>query len=159
MQEEQVTGLFNNLFNNADFNFKVKPSDYLGSGHEAYKADMMQIALSTPSEYFKLRKVALEKIKAAAVNQQYNIYYHLLTLGKTPNGVDSVVAGSGLQGDTVTKFQPNVPRQQVNDFALKAAKTIDALAEEAIELILPSNYKKIPEDRQVQRTAGNLGFQ
>ena len=159
MDEAAATGLFNNLFNNSDFNFKVKPSDYLGSSHEANKADMMQIALSNPSEYFKLRKVALEKIKAAAVNQQYNIYYHLLTLGKIPNGVDSVVAGSGLQADTVTKFQPNVPRQQVNDFALKAAKTIDAIAEEAIELTLPSNYKKIAEDRQVQRTSGTLGFE
>jgi hypothetical protein len=42
--------------------------------------------------------------------------------------------------------------------ALKAAKTIDAIAEEAVEMLLPSDYRKIAEARTSQRTAGNMGF-
>jgi hypothetical protein len=37
-------------------------------------------------------------------------------------------------------------------------KTIDKISEEAIEMILPMNYKKISEDRTMAHTAGNLGF-
>jgi len=36
--------------------FELDPSDYLGIEHEAFKADMLQLALSKPSEYFQLRK-------------------------------------------------------------------------------------------------------
>jgi len=148
-------------FANSDFNFKVKPSDYLGTAHEAFKSDMMQLALASPSEYFQLRKVALKNIKEAAVNTQYSIYYHLLSMGRQSNGTTDVLGtpgDSGLQQATINKFRPQVPKQQVNEFALKAAKTIDAIAEEAIEMLLPMNYKKISEDRQVQQTAGTLGF-
>ena len=55
-------------------------------------------------------------------------------------------------------FKPCLPKQKVNEFALKAAKTIDAIAEEAIEMLLPSDYRKIAEARTSQRTAGNMGF-
>ena len=51
-----------------------------------------------------------------------------------------------------------MPKQKVNEFALKAAKTIDAIAEEAVEMLLPSDYRKIAEARTSQRTAGNMGF-
>ena len=54
--------------------------------------------------------------------------------------------------------KPNIPRQKVNEFALKAAKTLDAISEEAVEMILPADYRTIAENRQVQKTAGNLGI-
>jgi hypothetical protein len=46
----------------------------------------------------------------------------------------------------------------VNEFALKASKTIDAIAEEAIEMIMPADYRMIAENRTVQKTASQLGF-
>jgi hypothetical protein len=35
---------------------------------------------------------------------------------------------------------------------------ISKIAEEAIEMILPRNYKSIAEDRETKRTAATLGF-
>ncbi len=53
-----------------DFNFKINPADYLGSDYEAFKTDMLELAISKPSEYFKLRKVILKRIKTQAVQDQ-----------------------------------------------------------------------------------------
>lgn len=143
------------------FRFNINPADYLGIDHEAYKTEMLQLALTNPADYFELRKTALDRIKRLAVQQQYGVYYWLLTEGtlvgqNNTNSAVSVV--NGIRNNLDRLFVPKVPRQKVNEFALKAAKTIDAIAEEAIELLLPMNFKKIAEDRQGSRTAGNLGF-
>jgi hypothetical protein len=151
----------------ADFNFKLNPSDYLGIDNESFKTNMLQLALTKPTQYFELRKAVLENVKRAAVQKQYAIYYWLLTTGNAArnNGTDSgrsVIESPAAHDfvDDATKdlFVPNLPKQKVNEFALKAAKTIDAIAEEAIEMILPMDYKKISDDRVMQHTAANLGF-
>jgi hypothetical protein len=146
-----------------DFNFKINPNDYLGTDHERFKTTMLQTALANPTRYFAVRRAVLANVKNAAVQAQYDIYYYLLTNGSIEG--DHARPGSitrgynpGSPNDIIQNFIPNIPKQKVNEFALKAAKTIDAIAEEAIEMILPMDYKKISEDRQIQQTAGNLGF-
>ena len=152
-----------------DFNFKINPADYLGSDYEAFKTDMLELAISKPSEYFKLRKIILKRIKTQAVQDQYNIYYKMLTEGKTYTAIgdgtgeglslakDKNLAG-GLGADIEAAFVPSMPKQLVNEFALKAAKTIEAIADEAVEMLLPMNYRKIAEGREISKTASNLGF-
>ena len=136
------------------FDFKIDPSDYMGIQHEEYKTTMLELALTKPSDYFALRKTVLANVKRAAVQGQYEVYYRLLTNGSTITDENN----GAIAGKSSAFFQPCIPKQIVNEFALKAAKTIDKIAEEAIELILPMNYKKISEDRTMQHTAGNLGF-
>ena len=125
----------------SDFNFKINPADYLGIAHEEFKTEILQLALTKPSDYFELRKRVLANVKKTAVQQQYYIYYKLLTNGSTLDDPDN---GSIAE---YPNFTPNIPKQKVNEFALKAAKVIDQIAEEAIEMILPMNYKKIAENR------------
>jgi hypothetical protein len=145
------------------FDFRINPSNYLGINNERFKSDMLQLALSKPTQYFNLRKAVLSAVKAKAVNDIYAIYYWLLTEGnQTENGQNRnqkiIAADQSLEQETIELFTPKLPPQLVNEFALKAAKTIDKIAEEAIELILPMNYKSIADDRTTQRTAGTLGF-
>jgi hypothetical protein len=87
---------------------------------------MLQLALSQPTVYAQLRKDVLQLVKKDAVNTQYSIYYNLLTKGKKPDGTH-ILGTSGLKD----LFVPHVPNQIVNEFALKASKTIDRIAEEA----------------------------
>lgn len=134
------------------FNFKINPTDYLGIEHEEFKTNLLQLALTQPTDYFELRKKVLANVKKLAVKKQYEVYYCLLTNGSTPD-----IADDGAIVDD-KNFKPSIPKQKVNEFALKAAKTIDHIAEEAIEMILPMNYKKISDERTMQHTAGNLGF-
>jgi len=144
-----------------DFNFKINPADYLGSDYEAFKTDMLELAISKPSDYFALRKTVLKRVKTQAVQDQYNIYYSLLTAGVAYNSIkegttEVVPKNANISGLEI--FVPKMPKQLVNEFALKAAKTIESIADEAVEMLLPMNYRKIAEGREISKTASNLGF-
>ena len=134
-------------------NFKINTSDYLGIEHEAYKTKLFQLALTKPDDYFKLREEGFSKVKGDAVANQYDVYYNLLSEGKDSTGAHIVIGA-----DFQKLFKPCVPLQETNQFALKASKTIDAICEEAIEMLIPMDYKEIAEKRLKKRTEGNLGF-
>jgi len=135
------------------FDFRIDPNNYMGIEHEEYKTNLLQLALTKPTEYFELRKTVLANVKRASVAGIYETYYRLLTNGSSPADTnDASLANKN------PIFQPCLPRQKVNEFALKASKTIDAISEEAIDLILPMDYKRISDSRSMQHTAGNLGF-
>ena len=145
-----------------DFNFKIDPANYAGIDHESYRSDMLQLALAQPTEYSKLRKTVLNVVKREAVNSQYAIYYNLLTEGlKTVDNKASVsILPEADYSDAMQKmFKPKVPSQIVNEFALKAAKTIDKIAEEAIEMIIPADWKHIADNRTFSKTKSTLGFE
>ena len=147
----------------SDFNFKIDPSNYGGIDHEAYRSDMLQLALSQPTAYTQLRKDVLQQVKKEAVNSQYAIYFYLLTVGCKPtpdrkNAGESILAPTDSRGLNKL-FCPNVPYQVVNEFSLKASKTIDRIAEEAIEMILPADWKEIADNRTFTKTKSTLGFE
>jgi hypothetical protein len=116
--------------------FKLDTADYLSIEYSAFRDDMLELALSKPSEYFALRKTVLKAVKKDAVENMYKTYYNLLSAGTDVSG--SKIADG---------FVPHYPKQLVNQFALGAAKTIDKIAEDAIELLLPRNYKDIANER------------
>ena len=43
--------------------FQIDTSDFLGLNYESYKNDLYAMALSTPSDYMKLRKDTLAVVK------------------------------------------------------------------------------------------------
>ena len=116
--------------------FKLDTADYLSIEYNSFRDDMLELALSKPSEYFALRKTVLKAVKKDAVENMYKTYYNLLSAGTDVSG--SKIADG---------FVPHYPKQLVNQFALGAAKTIDKIAEDAIELLLPRNYKDIANER------------
>jgi hypothetical protein len=136
--------------------FEIDTGDYLGIKYESFKDEMLALALAEPSEYFKLRKVVLEKVKQDAVEDQFKIYYNLLTLGAKKGGGQIIPGDAGLKESTVRKFIPNYPKQLTSQFALGAAKTIDKIAEEAVEILLPKDYKSISQDRFSKIAEGNM---
>ena len=136
--------------------FKIDTGDYLGIKYESFKDEMLALALAEPSEYFKLRKAVLATVKQQAVEDQFNIYYNLLTAGKDKRGGDILKTGAGVSGDTAAKFVPNYPKQLTSQFALGAAKPIDKIAEEAVEILLPKDYKSISQDRFSKMAEGRM---
>ena len=141
-------------------NFNIDTGDYLGIKYESFKDEMLALALSEPSEYFKLRKAVLQRVKQQAVEDQFKIYYNLLTAGTTKNGRDILATGGdpGVSADTAAKFVPNYPKQLTSQFALGAAKTIDKIAEEAVEILLPKDYKSISQDRFSKIAEGKMSI-
>jgi len=139
--------------------FKIDPSDYLSIDYETFRDDMLELALSKPAEYFQLRKAVLKAVKRQACINQYNIYYNLLTQGLKSDGASSIFVGlDGGAPAAAALFKPNYPKQLVNQFALGAAKTIDKISEDAVELILPRDYKSIANERTSTKSKG-LGIE
>ena len=146
-----------------NFNFKIDPSDYRGIEHEEFRTNLLNLALTRPTEYNKLRMNVLKKVKKAAVESQYAIYYYLLTEGcsvgddgKTKS--QHILYNVAESSEHVGIFKPSVPKHIVNEFALKASATIDKIAEEAINMILPDDWKTIADQRLYTKTKGNTGF-
>jgi len=137
--------------------FKIDPSDYLSIDYETYRDDMLELALAQPAQYFQLRKAVLKAVKRQACINQYNIYYNLLTNGKQADGATSIFADADVP-TAAPLFKPKYPKQLVNQFALGAAKTIDKISEDAVELILPRDYKSIANERTSTKSKG-LGIE
>jgi hypothetical protein len=116
-----------------------------------------------PKKYFELRKNVLRAVKVQAVKDVYDTYYNMLTEGLNKAGdrrLLSTPGGAILPSDGYIQggFKPHISKQKVNEFALQAAKTLDDIAEKAVEMIIPADYRTIAENRQVMKTAGNLGI-
>jgi hypothetical protein len=137
-----------------DFNFKVIPSDFRGIEHEKFRTKLLNLAITEPTKYNQLRMDVLEKVKEAAVNSQYNIYYYLLTTGRNEVNNASIIEGE----PNADLFVPRVPANVVNEFAMKASATIDKIAEEAIEMIMPDDWKDVADKRLYTKTKSNIGF-
>ena len=138
--------------------FNIDTGDYLGIKYESFKDEMLALALAEPSEYFKLRKAVLQRVKQQAVEDQFRIYYNLLTAGTSKEGADIIRDGAGVKPETAAKFKPNYPKQLTSQFALGAAKTIDKIAEEAVEILLPKDYKSISQDRFSKIAEGKMSI-
>ena len=120
-------------------NFKVDPSNYLGHNYDAYLAKMYTLALSKPTEYLKIRETVKERVKKAAVTSIYTEYYSILTNGKTSNNVS-------IYGPDYN-FKPDYPQQEVNDFCLGAAKSLNEILNKLCDIIIPDNMNKIMGDK------------
>ena len=132
--------------------FSIDTGDYLGIKYQSFKDDLLSLALAQPSEYFKLRKQVLKKVKQDALEQVFNLYYNLLTKGR--NFDDS----APITAEFEDIFKPNYPKQLTAQFALGASKTIDKIVEDAIEILLPKDYKSLAQDRFVKKAEGNLSL-
>ena len=116
--------------------FVIDTEDFLGLKYEAYKNDLYAMALSTPADYMKLRKETLAVVKNQCIKDIYTQFYNLLSKGED------------LTGTQIGNLPPpGYPAQMVSKFALKAARTLDSILEEAIEIILPLNFKELSTKR------------
>ena len=66
--------------------FFIETDDFLGYKFEEFKNQQYADALSTPSEYFKLRKEVLKQVKNDAVSDMYLTFFNLLSKGISKDG-------------------------------------------------------------------------
>ena len=125
--------------------FQIDTSDFLGLNYESYKNDLYAMALSTPSDYMKLRKDTLAVVKNQCIKDIYTQFYNLLSKGEDLTGTQ-----------IGTLPPPGYPAQMVSKFALKAARTLDVILEEAIEIILPLNFKELSTKRLEDQSKQNF---
>ena len=132
-------------------NFKIDTSNYLGISHNTYKQKLLELSLTKPEQYFELRETVLKNVKENAIKQLYENFYSIMTDGNIFG------AGSAAEGTAAEAiFVPNYPQQKVTEFALGAAKTMDSLCDECVEIILPLNYRDLAEQRLARKGESNM---
>ena len=110
--------------------FEVDTSDYLGFKYEEYLNELMALAMSKPSDYYKIRSDTLKALKQVVIKTVYDTYYNLLTKGKV--GADGI--------NTLNGLIPCYPAQKASQFSLGASKTINEILNSALDIILPANH-------------------
>jgi len=78
------------------------------------------------------------------VEMIYLMFWELLRNGKV--GDDATTYKN--VANTNVPFIPQLPEHLINQFATKAARTIEDLCEEAVSLILPDDYLQLSQNRQ-----------
>ena len=129
--------------------FEITPDDYLGFKYEEYKNDLYAMALSKPSEYFQLRKTVLQKVKTDAIGDIYKTFFNILSKGTDKSNTQIVKIDN-------QAVAPSYPQQEVSKIALKAARTLDEILEQVIDIILPANFKDLANSRAVQKSDQNI---
>ena len=93
-----------------------------------------------------------KNMKTDFVSEAYTSFHNLLSECLNKDGSASVADGSNSE----KLFKPNLPEQEINQFALRAAKTLDAMVEEAIELVLPANHLTIAQKIDRGKSEANM---
>ena len=119
-------------------NFEIDTNDYLGFEFEEYLNDVKAMAISKPSEYYKMRSQVLSEVKKKVVKEVYEAYYKLLT---------SQVIGTFNGRDLV----PNYPTQKASKFALEASMTTGQILNKALEIVLPIDLDDLVTKKLVQK--------
>jgi len=119
-------------------NFEIDTNDYLGFEYEEYLNNVNAMAISKPSEYYKMRAFVLAETKKKVVKSVYDAYYKLLTTQSvgTYNGQELI---------------PHYRTQKASKFALEASATTNAILNKALEIVLPVNYTDIANQKLVQK--------
>jgi hypothetical protein len=99
----------------------------------------MALAVSKPSDYYKIRADTLKLLKQVVVKQVYETYYGLLTTG--------VIDGQ----NPLRALVPHYPQQKASQFALGASKTINDILNSALDIILPANHLDVAKLKLTQK--------
>ena len=124
--------------------FYINIKNELGLDYKRVRGDLLALSLSKPSNYYDLRTKVISDVTEALVQQIYTMFWELLRNGK--------VGGTQLEYAPITggnkPFIPQLPEHLINQFATKAARTIEDICEEAVSLVLPDDYLQLSQNRQ-----------
>jgi hypothetical protein len=124
--------------------FYIDIKNELGLDYKRVRGDLLALSLSRPSNYYDLRTKVITGVTERMVENIYTMFWELLRNGKY--GDDATTYKN--QAGTDVPFFPNLPEHLINQFATKAARTIEDICEEAVSLILPDDYLQLSQNRQ-----------
>ena len=132
------------LANLNDSKFYINIRNELGLDYKRIRGDLLALSLSKPSNYYDLRTKVISDVTEALVEKIYTMFWQLLRNGRIDG---NQLEYTPLTGSAVA-FIPSLPEHAINQFATKAARTIEDICEEAVSLILPDDYLQLSQNRQ-----------
>jgi len=127
-----------------DSKFFIDIKNELGLDYKRVRGDLLALSLSKPSNYYDLRTFVIAQITEQMVEAIYMMVWQLLRNGIV--GSDQIEYKN--VANTSVAFVPQLPEHLINQFATKAARTVEDICEEAVALILPDDYLQLSQNRQ-----------
>lgn len=124
--------------------FYIDIKNELGLDYKRVRGDLLALSLSKPSNYYDLRTKVIQGVTEQMVEMVYIMVWELLRNGKI--GSDQMEYEK--LGGSKIPFYPQLPEHLINQFATKAARTVEDICEEAVSLILPDDYLQLSQNRQ-----------
>ena len=121
--------------------FLLDTDDVLGFAFQEYLSSIRGLAISSPSEYYKLRAVLMKTIKRDAVGALYKTIFNALSLGADANGNAISAGGSTALGRA--PLVPQFPSQKVNDLAIRVASVLGEELNKVVDILMPDEFESI----------------
>ena len=129
-----------------DSKFYIDIANELGLGYKKNRAVLLGTALGKPANYYALRAEIVEKLTEKQVTDAYKMYWDLLKLGWLPNTNAPHKYKDG--NDKDVNLVPDLPEHLINKFASRVAATIEDMAEECVNMIMPEDFLKLAHEKQ-----------
>ena len=128
----------------ADYqNFKIETKNYMGYAYESHCEKLTALALSKPDEYYKIRAEVVEYIRNSTVESWFKIFYNALTKGQDADGA-AISAGLG---------SVDYPSQECSRLCLGIAKTVQGIADQVCDIIIPAKFSELASKRRHEKAA------
>ena len=129
-----------------DSKFYIDIANELGIGYKKNRAKLLGTALGKPANYYKLRSELVERLTEAQVKDAYKMYWDILKLGHLPGTGDAHKYKDG--NDNEVPLVPDLPEHLINKFASRVAATMEEIAEECVNMIMPEDFLKLAHEKQ-----------
>lgn len=144
--------------------YKTNVKNYTGYEHEKYKTQLLQVAFTKPSDYYKLQTEVLSNLLETSIDAIYNSVYWALKSGKEPRA-------DGTAGDRIIKradyadtlnamsidWDPRMPDQECDRIA---KEIVDGYREDiqklVVDVILPANVFDKALQKSVKKATADL---
>jgi hypothetical protein len=127
--------------------YKTNVKNYTGYEHQKYKSQLMQVAFTKPSDYYKLQTDVMGKILEANIDQIYSTVFHVLKSGRKGNAnvtEGGAIINRGEYPDTLDTmgidWNPSVPEQEADRIAKMIVDGFQSdIEKHVIDLVLPKS--------------------
>ena len=126
--------------------FYIDIANELGLGYKKNRAVLLGTALGKPANYYALRAHLVDVLTEKQVTQAYKMYWDILKLGHLPSTGKPHEYKDG--NDATVKLIPDLPEHLINKFASRVAATIEEMAEECVNMIMPEDFLKLAHEKQ-----------
>lgn len=146
----------------------IDVNNEMGHQEQKMKSTVLAIALQKPENYYKLRECITTAVRDSITKNVFDLFKGVLSDGTVANVADTAelkaLGFDGGQifyttiGGTPAKFQPNLPFSDVQAFALDCAEIMESKCDEAIEYILPLDFKQLADKKSGSLLKANKGI-
>jgi len=129
-----------------DSKFFINIANELGLGYKKQRAVLLGTALGKPANYYKLRAHLVQELTVKQVETTYKLYWDLLKLGHLPGTSAAHKFKNGSDEDV--ELVPDLPEHLINKFSSRVASTLEEIAEECVNMIMPEDFLKLAHEKQ-----------